>query len=101
MSNTQVIFKPGGVIALVALCAVVVTVGVVGFRAKNAANAPETSVGANNSVGAAPKTSAEYIADPSMSAGEIADKEIILQLNASQTQAREWLFLGPYRPGKP
>lgn len=103
MSNTQVIFKPGGVIALVLVCGTVVTAGIIGLRARNAANAAKTSPAMTGGTANAPAPTAAqpgYMIDPAMTGGEITDKELLVSLNATPGQAQDWLFLGPLSSGR-
>lgn len=100
MSSTQVIFKPAGVIALLVIAGAIITTGIIGLRARNASNAeksvPTKVVGATPN----PTPSPKYIVESTMTPGEIAEKDLLLSLNASTEQARDWLFLGPISSGR-
>lgn len=86
MSSTQVIFKPGGVVALVAVSAMVVTGIVVALGGSGSQK---------NVAGAAPAPPPPVVTD----AANMSDEQRLVSLNNDTEQARDWLFLGPLPTG--
>ncbi|MBC8136880.1 MAG: hypothetical protein H8F28_13430 [Fibrella sp.] len=95
MSTTQVIFKPGGVIALVVVAAVIIAT-IIGFRGRNSGSQPVRvpAVVADKTL-----TPDETVNEFGLTAGEVSDKEVLATLNAAPGQSRDWLFLGPLLSG--
>lgn len=95
MESTQVIFKPGGVIALVVVSAAVMTAIIVTFGKDKtpAAGAATTTVGA------ASKSNAPAVPVAPVDPTALKDEALLADLNKDPGQVRDWLFLGALPSG--
>ncbi|MBC8136881.1 MAG: hypothetical protein H8F28_13435 [Fibrella sp.] len=91
MSSTQVVFKPGGVAALVVVFATIIIVSLVGLRGRNASSTSGAAVGA---VAVTP-----VVDDVPITGPELEERKFLANLDATPGQKRNWLFLGPLLSG--
>src|SRR5262249_29797395 len=97
MDDMRVVIKPKGLIALaVVLIIVIVGVAIPQFRGHSANGDAGTKP-----VGAAAPDGAAKPADPAddMTDGEREEKGMLRDWNKDESQARDWLFLGPLSAG--